>query len=110
RPGGYPRSGDRPPRPCPCRSRSHRVSVSPPAAPTFHVCARIVSEIRRTEDEDLEAVRPALVGSPHGGGDEHHVQLLDVDDLVVELHAPAPAHDHIHLLLRLVRVTEGKAI
>src|SRR5207247_8574371 len=38
------------------------------------------------------------------------VPLLELDDLVVKLHPPAPAQDHVHLLLRLVRVAVRKAI
>src|SRR3954469_20139526 len=87
-----------------------RTLVSPPVAPTLHVFARIVAEIGRAEDEDLEALRPALVASPRAGRDAHHVPLLDLDDLVVELHPPAPAHDHVQLLLLLVRVAVWEAI
>src|SRR6476469_10465491 len=79
-------------------------SVSPPVPLTLHVFARVVAEARRAEDEDLEALRPGLVPSPCTGRDAHDVPLLDLDDLVVELHPPAPAHDHEHLLLLLVRV------
>src|SRR5512132_203454 len=89
---------------------SHRALVSPPVALTLHVFARILAEIGRTEDEDLEALRPALVASPRAGRDAHHVPLLDLDDLVVELHPPAPAHDDVHLLLLLVRVAVREAI
>src|SRR5258708_9727717 len=78
--------------------------VGPPVALTLHVFARILAEIGRTEDEDLEALRPALVASPRAGRNAHHVPLLDLDDLVVELHPPAPAHDHVQLLLLLMRV------
>src|SRR5579863_8579211 len=78
--------------------------VGPPVALTLHVLARILAEVGRTEDEDLEALRPALVASPRAGWDANHVPLLDLDDLVVELHPPAPAHDHVELLLFLVRV------
>ena len=84
--------------------------VSPPVALTLHVFARILTEIGRAEDEDLEALRPALVASPRAGRDAHHVPLLDLDDLVVELHPPAPAHDHVQLLLLLVRVAVREAI
>ena len=84
--------------------------VSPPVAPALDVVARILAEIGRAEDEDLEALRPGLVASPRAGRDAHHVPLLDLDDLVVELHPPAPAHDHVHLLLLLVRVAEREAI
>src|SRR5213075_2637607 len=58
----------------------------------------------------LEALRPSLVASPRTGRDADGVPLLELDDLVVELHPPAPAHDHVHLLLRLVRVAVRKAI
>ena len=84
--------------------------VSPPVALTLHVVARILAEVGRTEDEDLEALRPAFVASPRAGRDAHHVPLLDLDDLVVELHPPAPAHDHVHLLLLIVRVAVREAI
>src|SRR5215208_1721462 len=88
----------------------HRALVNPPAALTPHVVARVLAEIGRTEDEDLEALRPGLVTSPRAGRDAHHVPLLDLDDLLVELHPPAPAHDHVHLLLLLVRVAVREAI
>src|SRR5271166_5440502 len=83
---------------------SHRALVSPPVALTLHVLAQILAEVGRAEDEDLEALRPALVASPRAGWDANHVPLLDLDDLVVELHPPAPAHDHVDLLLLLMRV------
>src|SRR5258706_14966182 len=92
------------------RSRRFRRSVSPPVALTLHVFARILAEIGRTEDEDLEALRPGLVASPRAGRDAHHVPLLDLDDLVVELHPPAPAHDHVDILLLLMRVAEREPI
>jgi len=85
-------------------------SVSPPVALTLHIAARILAEIGRTDDEDLEALRPSLVASPRTGRDAHHVPLLDLDDLVVELHPPAPEHDHVDLLLLLVRVAVREAI
>ena len=53
---------------------------------------------------------PGLVASPRIGWDAHRVPFPEFDDLVVDLHPPAPAHDHVHLLLRLVRVTVRKAI
>ena len=68
------------------------------------------TEIGRAEHEDLEALRPALVAPPRPGRDAHHVPLPHVDDLVVELHPPAPAHDDVHLLLPLVRVAVGEAV
>src|SRR6266536_6560359 len=83
---------------------SHRALVSPPVALALHVVARILAEVGRTEDEDLEALWPALVASPRAGRDAHHVPLLDLDDLVVELHPPALAHDTVELSLLLMRV------
>jgi hypothetical protein len=58
----------------------------------------------RAEDEDLETLRPGLVASLRTGRDAHRIPFLELDDLVVDLHPPAPAHDHVHLFLRLVRV------
>src|SRR5262245_30049865 len=84
--------------------------VGPPVAPAVDVSARILAEIGRTDDEDLEARRPGLVASPRTGRDAHRVPLRELDDLVVDFHPPAPAHDHVHLLLRLVRVAVRKAI
>src|SRR4051794_22049948 len=93
------------------RTRAGRSAlVSPPVALTLHVFARILAEIGRTEDEDLEALRPALIASPRAGRDAHHVPLPDLDDLVVDLHPPAPAHDHVQLLLLLMRVAVREAI
>src|SRR2546430_14961943 len=84
--------------------------VSPPVALALDVFARSLAEMRRADDEDLEALRPGLVASPRTGRDAHRVPFPELDDLVVDLHPPAPAHDHVHLLLRLVRVAVGKAI
>src|SRR5947208_3913875 len=84
--------------------------VNPPVALTIDVFARILAEVRRADDEDLEALWPGLVASPRTGRDAHRVPFLELDDLVVDLHPTAPAHDHVHLLLRLVRVTVRKAI
>src|SRR4051794_33031202 len=84
--------------------------VSPPVAPALDVSARIVAEVGRADDEDLEAVGPGLVAPPRAGRHPYRVPLLDLDDLVVELHPPAAAHDHVHLFLRLVRVAVRKAI
>src|SRR5436309_2427353 len=64
----------------------------------------------RTDDEDLQSLGPGLVASPGTGRDAHRVPFPKLDDLVVELHPPAPAHDHIDLLLPLVGVAVGKAI
>src|SRR5881397_2382233 len=84
--------------------------VRPPVALTIDVFARILAEVGRADDEDLEALWPGLVASPRTGRDAHRVPFLERDDLVVELHPPAPAQDHVHLLLRLVRVAVRKAI
>src|SRR6059058_6701218 len=84
--------------------------VSPPVALAFDVFARSLAEIGRADDDDLEALRPGLVASPCTGRDAHRVPLLELDDLVVELHPPAPAQDHVHLLLLLVRVPVREAI
>src|SRR5215207_1160819 len=84
--------------------------VSPPVALSLDVFTRSLAEIGSANDDDLEALRPGLVASPRTGRDAHRVPLLELDDLVVELHPPAPAQDHVHLLLRLVRVAVRKAI
>src|SRR2546428_13811085 len=84
--------------------------VSPPVALAIDVFARSLAEIGGAEDEDLETLRPGLVASPRTGRDAHRVPFLELDDLVVDLHPPAPAHDHVHLFLRLVRVAERKAM
>src|SRR5436190_14423192 len=84
--------------------------VSPPVALAIDVFARSLAEIGRADDEDLEALRPGLVASPRTGRDAHRVPFLELDDLVVDLHPAAPAQDHIHLLLLLVRVAVRKAI
>src|SRR4051812_40696338 len=74
------------------------------------IVAWSLTEIGRADDEELEAIRPGLVASPRTGRDAHRVPFLELDDLVVELHPPAPAQDHVHLLLLLVRVAVRKAI
>src|SRR6266478_6079398 len=84
--------------------------VSPPVALAIDVFARSLAEIGRADDEDLEALRPGLVASPRTGRDAHRVPFLELDDLVVDLHPPAPAQDHVHLLLPLVRVAVREAI
>src|SRR5947207_9047785 len=84
--------------------------VSPPVALAINVLARSLAEIGRADDEDLEALRSGLVASPRTGRDAHHVPFPEVDDLVVNLHPPAPAQDHVHLLLLLVRVAVRKAM
>src|SRR2546423_10027359 len=84
--------------------------VSPPVALALDVFARSLAEIGRADDEDLEALRPGLVASPRTRRDAHRVPFLELDDLVVDLHPPAPTNDHVHLLLLLVRVAVRKAI
>src|SRR2546427_4264032 len=84
--------------------------VSPPVALAIDVFARSLAEIGRADDKDLKALRPGLVASPRTGRDAHRVPFLELDDLVVDLHPPAPAQDHVHLLLLLVRVAVRKAI
>src|SRR5947209_11305151 len=84
--------------------------VSPPVALALDVFARSLAEVGRADDDDLEAPRPGLVASPRTGRDAHRVPLLELDDLVVELHPTAPAQDHVHLLLLPVRVAVRKAI
>src|SRR5215216_7070139 len=84
--------------------------VSPPVALAVDVFAPSLPETGRADDEDLEARRPGLVAAPRTGRDAHRVPFLQLDDLVVDLHPPAPAQDHIHLLLLLVRVALCKFI
>src|SRR5438128_5163612 len=84
--------------------------VSPPVALALSAFARSLARVGRADDEDLEALRSGLVASPRTGRDAHRVPLLEFDDLVVELHPPAPARDHVDLLLLLVRVAVRKAI
>src|SRR2546430_17041352 len=84
--------------------------VSPPVALALDVFARSLAEIGSANDDDLEALGPGLVASPRTGRGAHRVPLLELDDLVVELHPPAPAQDHVHLLLLLVRVAVRQAI
>src|SRR5207248_2797062 len=84
--------------------------VNPPVALTIDVFARILAEVGRADDEDLEALWPGLVASPRAGRDAHRVPFLELDDLVVDFHPSAPAQDHVHLLLLHVRVAVRKAI
>src|SRR3954466_2234684 len=92
------------------RRSPDRALVSPPPALALDVFAPSLAEIGRADDDDLEALRPGLVATPRTGRDAHRVPLLELDDLVVELHPPAPAHDQVHLLLLPVRVAVRKAI
>src|SRR4051812_7720759 len=84
--------------------------VSPPVARALDVLARRVAEVGRADDEDLEALRPGLVAAPRTGRDAHRVPLLELDDLVVELHPPAAAHDDVDLLLLVVRMAVREAV
>src|SRR4029453_8514145 len=84
--------------------------VSPPVALAIDVFARSLPETGRADTKDLEPLRPGLVPPPHTGRDADRVPFLELDDLVVELHPTASAQDHVHLLLRLVRVAVGKAV
>src|SRR5581483_5500632 len=85
-------------------------SSPPPVALPVDVAARILAEIGRTDDEDLEALSPGLVASPRPGRNANGVPFLELDDIVVDLHPPAPAHDHVDLFLRLVRVSVREAV
>src|SRR5258707_13655931 len=62
----------------------HQALFIPPVPLTLHIVPRVLAEVGRAEDEDLEAPRPGLVASPRTGRDAHHVPLLELDDLVVE--------------------------
>src|SRR5207244_12782884 len=92
------------------RCRPATPLVGPPVALAIDVFTRILAEVGRADDEDLEALWPRLVASPRAGRDAHRVPLLELDELVVDLHPSAPAQDDVHLLLRLVRVAVRKAI
>ena len=91
-------------------TRTDRELVSPPAALALDVVARNLAEIGRSVHDELKAFRPGFVASPGTGRDAHRVPLLELHDLVVELHPPAAAHDHIDLLLRLVGVAVWEAM
>src|SRR5215203_2534145 len=94
----------------PKRKSTYPALVSPPVAPALDVLARSLAEVGRADDDDLEALRPGLVAPPGSRWDAHRVPPLEFDDLVVELHPPAPPQDHVHLLLLPVRVAVRKAI
>src|SRR4051794_4688693 len=101
------------PRPPTAATRGRRAGVAlvrPPVAPALDVFAGSLAEVGSADDDELEAVRSGLVASPCPGRDAHRVPLLELDDLVVELHPPAPAQDHVHLLLLEVRVAVREAI
>ena len=92
------------------RASADRLSVDPPVPLPLHVFARVLAQGGCAEDEDLEALGAGLVPSPRTRWNAHDVPLLDVDDLVVELHSPAAAHDDEHLFLRLVRMAVREAV
>src|SRR4051812_18917553 len=101
--GGRQSSGD-------IRPTADAPLVSPPVALAIDVFARILAEVGRADDEDLETLWPGLVASPRAGRDAYRIPFLEFDDLVVDFHPPAPAQDHVHLLLLRVRVAVRKAI
>src|SRR5687768_3352392 len=84
--------------------------VRPPVASALDVIARVLAEVGRADDKDLQTLGTGLVASPYSGRDAHRVPLRQLDDLVVELHPAAPAHDHVHLLLPPVRMAVRKAV
>src|SRR6185369_13711275 len=84
--------------------------VGPPVAPALDVATPVPAEIRRSDHDELETVRPGFIASPRTGRNAHRVPFLELDDLVVELHASAPTQGHVHLFLRLVRVPVGEAV
>src|SRR5436305_14027927 len=86
----------------PAANASFAVPVGPPAAPAVDVAARVMAEVGRADDEELESLRPGLVASPRARRDSDRVPFPELDDLVVDLHPPAAAHDHVHLFLRHV--------
>lgn len=84
--------------------------ISPPVALATDVFAHSATEIGRANDEDLEALPPGLVASPRTRRDADRVPLPELDDLLIDLHPPAPANDHVHILLLLVRVAVREAL
>src|SRR3954452_24364668 len=74
---------------------------TPPVATTLDVFAPSLAKTGRDDDNEVQALRPCLVASPRTGRNAHCVPLPDLNDLVVELHTPAAAPDHVHLFLRL---------
>src|SRR3954447_6285122 len=84
--------------------------ASPPVAPAVDISALSVAEMGCADDEQLESLRPGLVASPRTGRDADRVPFLELDDLAVELHPPAPAQDHVDLLLRLMGMAVRKAV
>ncbi len=60
----------------------------------------------RSEDDDLETVLTCLEGPGHPSADTHRVERLELDELVVQLHATAARQDDEHLLRLSVAVRE----
>src|SRR3954468_4365570 len=87
-----------------------RFLAGPPVALAVDISAGVRTEIRRADDEELEALRPGLVASPRPRRNAHRIPLRELDDLLVDLHPPAAAHHHVDLLLGRVRVAVRKAI
>src|SRR5947199_9200526 len=53
--------------------------VGPPVALALDVFARILAEVGRADDEDLEALWPGLVASPRAGRDAPRVPFFEPD-------------------------------
>src|SRR2546421_9893922 len=60
--------------------------VSPPAALAIHIVARILAEVGRADDEDLEALSPGLVTSPRAARQPHRGPFRCLDDPLLGLH------------------------
>src|SRR6478609_2631362 len=56
--------------------------AGPPVALALDVFARRLAEIGRADDEDLEALRPGLIASPHTGRDAYRIPFPELDDLL----------------------------
>ncbi len=64
----------------------------------------------RAEDQELHALRPGLERARDARGEPHHVERLEVDDLLTDLHAPAAGEHDRDLLRVLVHVAEALAL
>src|SRR6476646_3916314 len=84
--------------------------AGPPVAPALDGVAWIVTEVRGADHQQLQTLGACLVAAPRSRRHAHRVPLAQLDDLVVDLHAPAAADDDVHLLLRPVRMAVGEAI
>src|SRR5664280_1513617 len=65
---------------------------------------------RAADGDDLEPLGAALKRPHHLRGDPYHIPLAQLDDLLVELHAPGAADDDVGLLLLAVVVTHSRPI